>query len=1097
MLQSFQQSRIAENDELDLASAVFTPLQVLVQSPGMAQWLKLNIASSTGLMANIQFPLPSTYIWSLYQSHFDDLPAESAFTKDNLCWKILAILPDMLDQDAFLLLRNYLQDGESPLKLYQLSAKIADIYDQYLMYRPDWVTTWEQGQDTLPDVDVSKQPWQPLLWRRLVKYTEELGESPYHRANMHTELLTRLHADNHTQTPLFIFGMSTIPTPQLEVFNALAERQPVYLFWLNPSEHFWADIVDTRQMAKKQLSLLLEPDDVKAAAVTLSDIGHPLLASWGKVGRDFLSQLMDFPIEQDDLFTEPLNHSLLEKLQHDIFALRESNVDVPKSVVKPDDHSIQINVAHSPVRELEILRERIYHWLQSGVIESVDEVVVMMPDVAQYGPYIDAVFSSSALNDKAIPYAISDRNLRQEYSLSETLLVLLKLHHKRLNFNEVFAIFEMAAVLTQFGVSTEEVQVLKHWCNSVNIRWGLNAADKQRWNVPEQGNNTWLFGLRRLLSGYACNQATTIGDSDILPFPAAEGQVTEALGKFITFVEALQAVLSACQRNETLSAKVQLAEQVLSHFFAESDDNAQVFAAIREALASLSEHGLQYSDAISQDVFVAALQQKMDVSGVGQRFLTGRVNFTTLMPMRSIPFKVVCLLGMNDSDYPRQVVPVGFDLMQYSSPRRGDRARRMDDRYLFLEALISARQCFYLSYVGRSEQDNSPENPSILISELLEYCEQSYVLACEDDSGDTRVDNGIDSGITGHLVTYFPLQPFHPDNFALQPCYHSSWHHVADAMQTRLQQSTLSCKPFLVLQSQNIIATFDSFVAQRPDTVIDFQQLLRCLRNPISHYFKHSWHSQFWSADEMAEEHEPLSLDSLSQYWLMDDALTSSESDNVAENWQLTGDIPGGQLGNYTSEQVMANANSIKERFHKATGIALQSIIVVSDVIVIGEQEVRGRLELIDNQQQSILVLMRPGKLRLIDQLQLYMQLCFSALSAKTTVECGYFAATDDIIRMESPTQEQANAYLSLLLRFFELAKEMPLPFFPRAAELWYTKQNKALTIASYVEDGFTQGEGLDRHARRVYPDLEPVFDAFAYLTECLVAPVLSGEGEA
>lgn len=316
-------------------------------------------------------------------------------------------------------------------------------------------------------------------------------------------------------------------------------------------------------------------------------------------------------------------------------------------------------------------------------------------------------------------------------------------------------------------------------------------------------------------------------------------------------------------------------------------------------------------------------------------------------------------------------------------------------------------------------------------------------------------------------------------------------------MQARLRQSTLSDKPFLALESQHIIETFDSFVAQSPDTVVDFQQLLRCLRNPVSHYFRHSWHSQFWSADEMAEEHEPLSVDSLNQYWLMDDALTSAESDNVSAYWQLTGNIPGGQLGHYTSEQVMANANSIKERFHKATGIALQSIRSVSDVVVIGEQEVRGRIELIDNQQQSILVLMRPGKLRLIDKLHLYIQLCFSALSAKTSVECGYFAATDDIIRMDPPTQEQASAYLSLLLGFFELAKEIPLPFFPRAAESWYTKQNKALTIASYVEDGFTQGEGLDRHARRVYPDLEPVFDAFAHLTECLVTPILSGEGEA
>ncbi|MFA0519883.1 exonuclease V subunit gamma, partial [Vibrio sp. 10N.222.55.E8] len=124
---------------------------------------------------------------------------------------------------------------------------------------------------------------------------------------------------------------------------------------------------------------------------------------------------------------------------------------------------------------------------------------------------------------------------------------------------------------------------------------------------------------------------------------------------------------------------------------------------------------------------------------ISQRFLAGQVNFCTLMPMRSIPFKTVCLLGMNDGVYPRSMPPEGFDLINGRS-RPGDRSRRDDDRYLFLEAILSAQECLYISYVGRSIQDNTERVPSVLVSELIEYCQQNYCLSenqalPSDDSG--------------------------------------------------------------------------------------------------------------------------------------------------------------------------------------------------------------------------------------------------------------------------------------------------------------------------------------------------------------------------
>lgn len=235
-------------------STVFEPTTILVQSPGMAQWLKIQVANALGIAANIEFPLPSSYIWQLYRQHIPSLPEQSAFNKDAMAWKIMSLLPSLLVKQEFSVLKQYLDDDDS-LKYYQLSYKIADVFDQYLVYRPDWITTWEQGENSLEDADVNAHPWQPILWRALVQYSDSLQESPLHRANLHSELLQRLaESKSDNSSTIFVFGISAIPQQQLEVLSALALTRDVVIFWANPCAHYWGDLVDIKTLAKAQLS---------------------------------------------------------------------------------------------------------------------------------------------------------------------------------------------------------------------------------------------------------------------------------------------------------------------------------------------------------------------------------------------------------------------------------------------------------------------------------------------------------------------------------------------------------------------------------------------------------------------------------------------------------------------------------------------------------------------------------------------------------------------------------------------------------------------------------------------------------------------------
>jgi len=263
----------------------FIPEQILVQSQGMAHWLKLQVAESLGIAANIEFPLPSSFVWKVYNSVKPDLPERSHFEKESMTWKLMRLLPTLLDEELFAPIAHYLdvkKTDESNIdcskinqqKVYALAEKIADTFDQYLVYRPDWLLDWENGKDEIEDGDVSNQPWQPELWRRLVKDSEQLGHSLFHRARLTDQLvdivregkegLKNLLPTSSTEHParIFVFGIAALPGTYWQVLNAISEHVDVHFFLLNPCRNYWGDIINEKTRAKllqKDASLAMKP----------------------------------------------------------------------------------------------------------------------------------------------------------------------------------------------------------------------------------------------------------------------------------------------------------------------------------------------------------------------------------------------------------------------------------------------------------------------------------------------------------------------------------------------------------------------------------------------------------------------------------------------------------------------------------------------------------------------------------------------------------------------------------------------------------------------------------------------------------------------
>ncbi|MFW1677021.1 exodeoxyribonuclease V subunit gamma [Pontibacter sp. JAM-7] len=1039
----------------------FIAEQILVQSPGMAQWLKLEMAQSAGIAASIEFPLPASFLWQCFSSVLEGVPQRSAFNKEAMQWKLMQLLPPLLAQPEFSPLQSYLLDDPDQYRLYQLSQKIADLFDQYLVYRPEWISDWEQGGQQAAE----KQPWQPVLWRALVASTQQLAQPHWHRANMFSAFSQALaQAELPTALPkrLFVFGISALPQNFIDALQQLGKRIDVHLMVCNPCRFYWGEVVDQNQIARMNRRWFDKPG---LAAQQVMELGNPLLASLGKLGRDYIDQLQALKCTEIDAFVASERQSLLKSVQQDILDLEDPSA-LPDQLlhsqykyrVATDDPSVSVHSCHSALREVEVLHNQLLAMFERDPTLQPRDIIVMMPDVAAYAPYIDAVFSSVP-PERRIPFAVSDQRSAEENPLLLSFARLLKLPHSRFCVTDMLELLEVSAIQRRFGLDEAGFQTIRQWVQGVNIRWGLDGEQRSLWSVPVFEQNSWRFGLRRMLSGYA------LGDTGvwqgIAPYPEIEGLAAELLGQLGEFIDCLDRIRQSLRGAKPLVEWIQAINQVLDTCYLAEVDDELALNSIRQLLQRLQEQLIDaaWQGPLSATVVVDYLLSGLDDSRSGQRFMVGAVNFCTLMPMRSIPFRVVCLLGMNDSAYPRAMPPMGFDLMR-DHPKRGDRSRRDDDRYLFLEALLSAQETLYISYVGRSIYDNREKIPSVLVSELLDYLRLGYCL--EEDVQQNYADSG--KALLKQLCVQHPMTPFGSDNFNATDkqifSYASEW--LAAASTRQQPVAAASCQ-----------------LPEEPLAELELTELLSQIKNPCRGFFTRRLKTWFRQAEADTLDEEPFALDSLDAYLLKQRYL----------NWLLAGNEPEVLEQQLLAEgllPVSSRAQNLLQKLRKdITELVakleprMQGEVVCHEVdLQLGETRLVGWL---DNTYPQHLLRFRPAQVNGYDRITTWIEhLVLQLLGGGHS----YFRGLSAWVSFAPVPRAQALEFLQQWLDFYQRSLTTPVAFDAKAGMTYLETLAKGEAAARQaVIDRFNGGYnhygiGEDPYLRRVFPDAESFLEA-------------------
>jgi exodeoxyribonuclease V gamma subunit len=856
---------------------------VVTSGSGLARWLTLRLAERLGVCANLSFQLPATFLWTMARAVLRQLPLTSRFDRPVLHWRLMALLRDLEATPCLAPVRAYLGDGHDEFRRYELAGRIADCFDQYLVYRPDWISRWEAG---------AEEHWQAELWRRLA------CDGEAHRvrvqARFHAALTQGAFDRRRLPERVSVIGVSALPPLDLELLAALARHIDIHLFLLNPCQEYWGDIQAERDLAR--LGEDIDPDE---AYLT---VGHPLLASLGKQGRDFIDLLQAYPRVEWDGFVEPEGDDLLHRLQADILHLRERGGDEhPPLPLRPDDRSLQIHACHGPMREVEVLHDQLLALFAADPALRPADVIVMTPDIARHGPLLEAVFAS-APRERRIPFSVADRGALAEEPLIEGWFALLELGGGRFDASQVLSLLELPAVRRRFGLDEADLTRIRRWTRDAGIRWGLDAGTKALWELPATAEHTWRMGLDRLLLGYALPGHGRDLYAGILPHDEVEGDEARALGQWQTFVEALFGLDAQLRESRLLAVWVESLHAVLDRFFAPRDREENEIQRIRAVLETLRAHAEQagFAEPVGLAVVMSALRTGLNAAeSPAGRFLSGGVTCCALVPMRSIPFAVVAVLGLNDDAYPHPHQSVDFDRMA-TRFRRGDRARRHDDRYLFLETLLSARRCLYLSYVGQSIRDNTPLPPSVLISELLDVVDRSFYCP---DGGRPRE----------QLVTRHPLQAFSRRYFSGDDRWFSYARELTEASR-RAGRGERNPAPLLTKELPEPEPTWRR---------VTLEGLMGFFRNPARWLLRERLGVRPDEDEEELETREPFVLDGLANHQLLGRMLelhregrTTVEIRAVARG---SGALPHGQVG----ECVFVQAQDRVTRFAGRLGRVL------------------------------------------------------------------------------------------------------------------------------------------------------------------------------
>ncbi|BBY63841.1 exodeoxyribonuclease V subunit gamma [Mycolicibacterium helvum] len=840
---------------------------VVVPARGVERWLSQRLShllgrgdGADGVCAGVSFRSPASLVTELTGTGDED-----PWSPEAMSWPLLEVIDASLGEPWCHTLAThlgYFEIGEEQElrqgRRYAVARRLAGLFASYARQRPRLLIDWLGGEAGDLDSDLR---WQPHLWRALVN---RVGIDPPHVR--HAKTVARLR-ESGAELParLSLFGHTRLSSTDMELLDALADHHELHLWVPHPSAELWTALSGLRGSIPRR------------ADTSHRQVLHPLLATLGRDLRELQRGMPDTVASDEFLGADPAQRpdTLLGWLQSDISA---NALRPARRAVRDDDRSVQVHSCHGPARQVDVLREVLLGLLADDPTLEPREILVMCPDIEAYAPLIVADFGLGDVVPGAHPahqlrVRLADRSLIQTNPLLGVAAQLLALAGSRVTASEVLNLAQAAPVRARFGFTDDDLEGITRWVRQANIRWGFDEEHRKPFGV-DFVHNTWRFGLDRVLAGVAMSDDSHAWIDSTLPLDDVGSNRVELAGRLAEYVGRLQHVIDALTGVRPLGDWLSALASGIDVLTRVDDGDAW----------QISQLQREFNDVLSSAGSRATLMRLPDIRALLSRHLAGRptrANFRTgtltvctMVPMRSVPHRVVCLVGLDDGSYPRLGVVDGDDVLA-RNPMTGERDIRSEDRQLLLDAIGAATEKLVITYTGANEYSGQPRPPAVPLAELLD-----------------ALDVTTGEQVRERIVVHHPLQPFDIRNVergALVPG-------VAFSFDPTVRSAARAMTGHRGEQSRFISGPLP---APPPDDVV-LADLVGFFKDPVKGFFRALDFTLPWDVDGVSDA-MPVDIDALEEWAVGDrmlgDIVGGMTPDEARQAEWRRGTLPPGNLG--------------------------------------------------------------------------------------------------------------------------------------------------------------------------------------------------------
>jgi len=1001
-----------------LSSSLETPVNdpfekeiIVVQSRGMEKFLSLELAEKIGISANIEFLYPNSMLEYCLEKIKSDDSDILKYNVDKYAWTIIDIILEFEDNTLFDQVFSYVNENGifSMEKLYQFSLKISELFQQYQIFRPDWILKWEKGD--------TEDNWQAILWKRFKEKT-----ALEHSTGLIEKTLKHYKEDQsvlyNLPRRISVFGIFALPGIYLESLHFFSLGTEVNFYLLNPCREYWGDIISEKRKDK------IEAKQKKDQNLYFTT-GNQLLASLGESGKNFFDQINEYNhnIYEED-FYQPGDSDILKGIQSSVLNL-ENFADTKSEQVSSKDKSVRIHSCHSPVREMEVLKDNILMLLESDRDLNLGDILVMIPDIEKYSPYINSVFSGNT-DGKKLSFSIADRSLKSENHAATAFINILNLFKTRFEASAVSDLLEERIIYKKFRLDEKDLLMIRDWIYGLDISWGLDQEFKKDLGLPADDTGTWKKGIDRLALGHALNPDNLIFFNELLPHTEIDGDKTEILSNFIAFFETIKFFKNKISnKNYSVLEWIDIFYEIADSFLSYEPDYELEIINLKELLRGIKSEAEEtcFETKVPFSVMLERIDKTISSSSQKSGFLDGRITFCAMIPMRSIPFKMIALCGMNESDFPREYVSPDFDLI-VKHRRKGDRNIRDDDRYLFLETLISARKYFYITYTGKDYKTDSVIPPSVVVSEFADYIADNFY-----------IENTNEESIKQKITREHKAPSFSSDYFLYEDSESADLNNDYFSFSKRLMDLSMSLEND---KSENI-CFFDEPIEidDIDDNDIDINSLVSFFKNPQNFFLRYN-NIKTGIDYSLFSDREVFYPDPLKKFFTTDEILSlsinSCSEEKIDKVLKSKNRIPFGKTGELFLDEIKTEVFKFREKIvNYLTDKAKLSLDINLNNTVL-----TGNIDLYD----KIIFLYRYGSIKPQNILELWIK----HISASVSGDFSFKGRSVFAGKNKSNTEqhmfseiEDPAKYLSELIQIYKDGIIRPLNFHPEVSYNYFS----------------------------------------------------------